>query len=187
MADKRKQLSKREIRPEEYTALYFEKLPVRAKELLFEFISPSFPYHVNDKAIIIDFLDFAEYEKCESPIEVIFCFAFDIMAAIKDIPGRLWLIPQKYINTEGGLYRADFWFDSYECDYGQNYKPYKLIVECDGYEYHHKTKQQVTHGNERDYDLKKAGYDILHFSGSQIFNEPFKCANDTLEYILSKI
>lgn len=30
------------------------------------------------------------------------------------------------------------------------------------------------------------GYDILRFSGSQIYENPFKCANDIFDYLLAK-
>ena len=35
--------------------------------------------------------------------------------------------------------------------------------------------------------LKKAGYDVLHLSGSQIYREPMKCARQVVEYINSKV
>jgi hypothetical protein len=31
-----------------------------------------------------------------------------------------------------------------------------------------------------------AGYDVLHYSGSQIFNDPIKCANEIYDYITIK-
>jgi hypothetical protein len=31
--------------------------------------------------------------------------------------------------------------------------------------------------------LKVAGYNILRFSGSQIYNHPFECAEETFKYI----
>lgn len=54
-------------------------------------------------------------------------------------------------------------------------------------EFHQKTKEQVQKDNEREYDLKMAGYEILRFSGTQIFNNPIKCAEDTYNYIIKKI
>jgi very-short-patch-repair endonuclease len=62
----------------------------------------------------------------------------------------------------------------------------QLIIECDGHEFHKATKEQIKHDNERDYDLKMAGYDVLHYSGSQIFNDPIKCANEIYDYITIK-
>ena len=64
---------------------------------------------------------------------------------------------------------------------------FKLAIECDGYEFHQKTKEQVKQDNEREFDLKMAGYDVLRFSGTQIFNNPIKCAEDTYNFIMKKI
>lgn len=57
------------------------------------------------------------------------------------------------------------------------------MIECDGHEFHEKTKEQVIYDNEREYKLKSAGYDVLHFSGSEIYNNPYECAEKTLNYI----
>ena len=62
-------------------------------------------------------------------------------------------------------------------------KETNLAIECDGHEFHQKTKEQVAHDNERELDLKMAGYNIIRFSGSQIYNKPFECARDIYEYI----
>ena len=61
-----------------------------------------------------------------------------------------------------------------------------VVVECDGYEFHQKSKKQVEYDNEREYEIKKCGFDILRFSGSKIYNDPFKCANDIFDYLLLK-
>ena len=72
------------------------------------------------------------------------------------------------------------------CD-KEKLKNIKVIIECDGYEFHHKNKVQVTHDNEREYNLKIAGYDVIRFSGSQIHNNPLECAEKAYEYIKTKI
>lgn len=66
-------------------------------------------------------------------------------------------------------------------------KDYKLAIECDGYEFHQKTKEQVQKDNEREFALKMAGYDVIRFSGTQIYKEPLKCAINTYNYILKHI
>ena len=62
-----------------------------------------------------------------------------------------------------------------------------MVIECDGHDFHKLTKSRVSHDNQRDYDLKIAGYDVLHFSGSQIYSDPYKCAKEVYEYIKSKV
>lgn len=46
----------------------------------------------------------------------------------------------------------------------------KIIVECDGRTYH-----TIERDSERDKILMKEGYPILHFSGSEIYNNVQKC------------
>jgi very-short-patch-repair endonuclease len=44
-------------------------------------------------------------------------------------------------------------------------------VECDGYEYH-SSQERFTADRRRDRALKAAGYDVLRFSGQEIFHNP---------------
>jgi len=171
----------------ELDALFFDKLPQRAKEIFFEFLSSEFPYD-GDKAFFVDVAEFYN-EDCESPIEQIFYFAFQIICFIRnDMPYTHYanLLPQCEILANGNKYRADFYFDP-SCEIDNYDKSFKLIIECDGHDFHERTKAQVIKGNQRDYDLKIAGYDVLHFSGSQIYNEPFKCAEEAYNYIVTKL
>lgn len=59
----------------------------------------------------------------------------------------------------------------------------KLAIECDGHDFHEKTKAQVVKRNQRDMSLKKSGIDVIHFSGSQIYSDPFGCARELIDYI----
>ena len=155
----------------------FLNLPRRAQEVLVYYLinhddlMPFFRY------MIISCGDL-NYEECESPIEVIFSLAYGIF--LSNIGGveqeEFRLIPQYEVSVEENTYRADFAIRS---------SGRVLLIECDGHKYHHSTKEQVARDNERDYCLKCAGYYILHFSGSQIYNNPFKCAKDVYEYMKS--
>ena len=125
------------------------------------------------------------YEKIESPIEQIFITAFELYIMFnkkKDIV----LFSQKEIKANEKKYIVDFYFE--EDEYVNKFNTdKKIIIECDGYEFHQKTKEQVQKDNEREYNLKMAGYEILRFSGTQIYNNPFKCAEDTYNYIIKRI
>lgn len=131
-------------------------------------------------------------ESIKSPIEKIFLTAFEIYCNCED-KEQLYLFPQKEIECENHKYIIDFEFDS--DDYLTKLllkdeivnKNFKLAIECDGYEFHQKTKEQVQHDNEREYELKMAGYEVLRFSGTQIYNNPLKCAEDTYNYIMKRI
>lgn len=177
--------NQRKHRSGEIEAIFFDKLPPRCKEMFFEFLSCDFPYDGN-KAFFIDVGQLYN-EECESPIEQIFSLAYEIISFVSPpTEYSMNLICQHDISANGNKYRVDFCFDPSYFEEGYD-KPFKLVIECDGHDFHERTKAQVVKGNKRDYDLKMAGYDVLHFSGSQIFNEPFQCAKETYDYILEKL
>lgn len=136
--------------------------------------------------------DFWNDESIKSPIEQIFITAFEIYCKYNN-KENIYLFPQKEVICNKKRYYIDFEFEA--DDYlshlilGEKIKNpnFKLAIECDGYEFHQKTKEQVQRDNEREYDLKMAGYEVLRFSGTQIYNKPLKCAEDTYNYIMRKI
>lgn len=129
--------------------------------------------------------NFDVYSQCESPIEVIFAYYYDRWYSNKFHSKDLVfeLIPQEIITTDNSkTYRVDFLLECYLYKEKDEYYS-SLIVECDGHQFHEKTKEQVRKRNERDFNLKLSGYDIIHFSGSEIYNEPEKCVNNVIEYL----
>ena len=168
-----------------------------------------FSYLWDENGIFGGFIE--KISKCESPIEKLFYIAYCICVSaynyrvfsgysdsrspfeyddIYPFGSQFELKPQAEISLEDKKYRADFLFDTDQIYLGKHWvfkRSFKLIVECDGHEFHEKTKKQVAQGNKRDLELKKHGYDVLHFSGSQIHNEPLTCAHEVIEYILSGV
>lgn len=136
--------------------------------------------------------DFWVDTSIKSPIEQIFITAFSIYCKYTN-KEEIYLLSQKEVTCNDKKYFVDFSFeaDDYLADLtlGNKIKNtnFKLAIECDGYEFHQKTKEQVKQDNEREFDLKMAGYDVLRFSGTQIFNNPIKCAEDTYNFIMKKI
>lgn len=160
----------------------------QSEMLLEEFLN--FPKKVQE-IILLPFLDQVGFptiafdKTIKSPIEKIFITAFDYYTSY-DNKKKIYLFSQQEIKIKDKTYYPDFLFEYDE--YVNNYNTdSKIIIECDGYEFHQKTKEQVQRDNEREYDLKMAGYEILRFSGTQIYKNPIKCAEDTYNYIISKI
>lgn len=114
--------------------------------------------------------------RCQSEIEKIFYLTLQLY--ILDNGFKCYVIePQYKVSVKHMYYVADFMiFDSKN-------PAFLLIVECDGHEFHEKTRKQVANDNNRDYELKSAGYDVLHFSGSEIYNDPTVCAVKVIDYI----
>lgn len=149
-----------------------------------------------------------EFE-CASPIETIFNIAFyiydneycretgkilkaDICPFGYWIKGFLSLEPQYEINVDGRKYIADFSVELVHWELGEkgyeiNKIPLKILIECDGHDFHQKTRKQIIYDNERQLALQTAGYEVVRFSGSQIYKEPLECAEKAYNFILSKI
>lgn len=96
----------------------------------------------------------------------------------------IFCVPQLKI----GEYKADF-----EISFRSNGPNEKYIIECDGHEFHEKTKEQAKHDKQRDRFLVSKGYKVLRFSGSEIYNDYRKIKeelfstfnNDYINYINS--
>ncbi|MBP2638845.1 MAG: hypothetical protein H6Q72_4752 [Firmicutes bacterium] len=126
---------------------------------------------------------FSLIESCESPIEKIlvtglFAFMDDIELVVEN--GAIWRIPQAVIKCCGKVYRADLLLG-----FSIKGKEYSLIIECDGHNFHEKTKKQAQHDKERDRNLTVDGYVVMHFTGSEIWKNPVRCGEKIFEYIYS--
>ena len=161
----------------------FNRLPDRAKELFFAFCLSDKHDNPTD---ITDFIITMGFEvNGNSPIEQIFSFAYSLVIWNHGFIEYDWANypeSQKEIATEGHKYRVDFCFHTPKAD-GTSLD---LVIECDGHEFHKATKEQVARDNERDFNLKKAGYEVIHFSGSQLYKEPYECAERVFDYIRGK-
>ena len=69
-----------------------------------------------------------------------------------------------------GKYRVDFCVGS-------------TVIECDGLDYHDRTKEQATQDKRRDRDLQSMGYTVCRFSGTEIWADPEKCAKEVIKII----
>jgi len=56
----------------------------------------------------------------------------------------------------------------------------RLIVECDGHEFHEKTKEQVRRDRQRDRTLQSLGMPVFRFPGSELYQDAFRCAAEAL-------
>lgn len=58
----------------------------------------------------------------------------------------------------------------------------RLVVECDGHEYHERTKKQAKRDRSRDHRATLDGYDCFRFTGSEIWCDPWGCAEQISEW-----
>lgn len=83
------------------------------------------------------------------------------------------------IKVDGKSARPDiyFWIPS---------KPnVNVIVECDGFQFH-SSKSSFINDRKRDRILKNKGYDVLRFSGTEIFNDPIHIPFEIFSFLKKK-
>jgi very-short-patch-repair endonuclease len=130
--------------------------------------------------------------RCESPIEALLVAA--LFVAAKMGPEHLEFelsdkietpIPFDeaafvYTQIDIGKYRADILIldASLPLDLRE---PRLMIVECDGHEYHERTKEQAARDKKRDRYFQSKGYKVLRFTGSEIWADPEGCASEIIE------
>lgn len=157
-----------------------------------------------------EILDIFNYSKITSPIEQAFLVAFEIISKSKsycetvlyriemsedlvwdfgDISAssiHITVEPQKIF----GKYRVDFLIRFCEHIKSEEKKNYfrirDLIVECDGHDFHERTKEQASRDRKKDRYLQELGYKVYRFTGSDIWKNPFECAEDVLKSLTAK-
>ena len=62
--------------------------------------------------------------------------------------------------------------------------PNKLVIECDGHEFHERTKEQAAKDRSRDRAFQAAGHTVFRFTGSEIWRDPMGCAQQVSQWIV---
>lgn len=127
---------------------------------------------------------------CESPIEQLMALELDRVRHRLDS----WLsnieifdiLYQEKKELNGKNYRFDFLINIEFKILGKYGNSVNLVIECDGHDFHQKTKEQVKRDYEKDRNLQMAGYYIFRFSGSEIYNNLQMCGQRITEFIMKK-
>ena len=124
---------------------------------------------------------------CESPIEQLLAIELERinLKNIYELNPFIDVIEiekQKEIKCGKKTYRVDFLIPVVY----KNQENKMFVVECDGHEFHQKTKEQVENDNKRQRDLQKEGYEIIRFSGTEIWHKSYQCACEIKNIIMSK-
>lgn len=133
-------------------------------------------------------------QKCESPIEELLAVALYSYSRI--MPERMLFLgtsalPKEpefdetafvYQQVEIGQYRVDFAI--WDASLPFNHTPPRLmIVECDGHDFHEKTKEQARRDKRRDRYFQSLGYKVLRFTGSEIWADPDGVADEIFDQL----
>lgn len=76
----------------------------------------------------------------------------------------------------------------YKADFGlvvavSNHEHLTVVVECDGHDFHEKTKEQVAYDKARDRFFTSKGIRVFRFSGSEIWRDAGACADEVLRFM----
>jgi very-short-patch-repair endonuclease len=63
----------------------------------------------------------------------------------------------------------------------------QVVIECDGHEFHERTKEQAARDRGKDRELQRIGLNVFRYTGSEIWADAFKCAEQVLEYLHSNL
>lgn len=125
---------------------------------------------------------FLGLECCESPIEKMMLVALEAYSEnfnnISD--GYFSINPQEEIEYDEKEYRVDI-----SLAIILKGKEVKIAIECDGHEFHEKTKKQAANDKQRERALTKYGFVVMRFAGSEIWNNPYRCAGEILQYVMN--
>ena len=139
---------------------------------------------------------------CESPIERVMLLALHLVAVrshavvitapgIRGV-GRMRLEEEGRkglsmsvvtINLQApiGKYRADFHVE-FQSETAVGVLSSALIVECDGHDFHERTKEQAARDRSRDRTLQGM-FKVFRFTGSEIWADPMACAAQAISQL----
>jgi hypothetical protein len=134
-------------------------------------------------------------EVCESPIEKLLHLSFIRCSLLhtshpntKEDPAwfNFTVVPQYIISLgEDITHRADFLLRIW--DRKETNNVVEIVIECDGHDFHEKTKSQAKKDRSRDRKLQNMGYYVLRFTGSEIFEDSFQCVMEAISFGKKKI
>ncbi len=75
-------------------------------------------------------------------------------------------------------YRADFYMVAKLGDVTTG-----VVVECDGHEFHERTKDQAKRDRSRDRAMALKGLTVIRFTGSEIHKDVADCAEEVLQHL----
>jgi very-short-patch-repair endonuclease len=131
---------------------------------------------------------------CESPIEVALGAAILVADMLEHENMRSGFVLSGVRELDD--YRDDlallipqFPWEGYRIDFALRLPRYKfkyLFIECDGHEFHERTKKQAERDRSKDRLIQNAGIPILRFTGSEIYRDAGKCASEVLGFITDR-
>jgi very-short-patch-repair endonuclease len=132
-------------------------------------------------------MEVAQCNNRTTPIETIF------FVAIHTVCKELRWLEFVYQKPEHGQLAIEMQvpIDRYRVDYlvsvtDETGRLHQMVVECDGHDFHERTKEQAKKDRSRDRRLQELGFIVYRFTGSELYSDPVKCAFSVHEWALAK-
>ena len=125
-----------------------------------------------------DYLKKMTEAECESPIEamlysaLIFAVGFDMWERSQPNDPVLPMVTLR-TQVECAGFRIDIALTG-------SHGGARVAIECDGHDFHEKTKEQAARDKSRDRALAAEGWRVIRFTGSEIWKNPFSCADEAM-------
>lgn len=131
-------------------------------------------------AIVGESLARGLFSMCGSPIEeslLATLICFNGQDLFKPVFGKAGVVAQ----CKDWLLMCQHPFEQYMLDFAIVSNAGKIAVECDGHEYHERTREQAMHDRSRDRKCQLAGWKVLRFTGSEIHRDVRGCVKQVLQ------
>jgi len=133
-------------------------------------------------------------KRCQSPIEQLF-----LATLAMQTPERGDLFHRIKICREDADTEVMAWVDrqqepvfflhqqmkvaKFRLDFALIHGTRRVAVECDGHDFHEKTKEQAARDKKRDRELTADGWRVLRFTGSEIHRDADRCAGEVVSLL----
>ena len=89
--------------------------------------------------------------------------------------------------SEGFIFGLNYQYqvENYILDFAFRLHDFKLAIELDGHDFH-KTKEQRTNDAKRARRLSELGWDVIRFTGSEIFKDANRCVMEVKNIIYKR-
>ena len=130
--------------------------------------------------------------RCESPIEELLMAALYEASKLTEVsmhfmggtkvPDEPYFYETAFIYQQVpiGSYRVDILIHDGTLHQDEA-KARLMVIECDGHDFHEKTKEQARRDKQRDRFLVSRGIKVLRYTGSEIWANPEDCAEEIID------
>ena len=125
---------------------------------------------------------------CGSPIEVALGLSILLYDRICPTPWSPLILAkqgdeERHYGLDTRLLIPQYQLDDKRIDFLLREDSLRVFIECDGHDFHERTKKQAANDRRRDREIQQSGAHILRFTGSEIWSDPIECASQVFDFV----